>query len=62
LRDFFDTKPFGAACTGLAVLATSYVAGVTGWHLIILPALTMMAYDLSFSAQRPRRLRHFRPQ
>jgi hypothetical protein len=53
LSHLLDTKPFGAICTGLAALATSYVAGATGWHLIILPLLVIAAYDLCFTAQTP---------
>jgi hypothetical protein len=32
---------FGAACAGLATLATSYGAGANSWYLIILPLLVV---------------------
>jgi len=49
MKDFFDTKLFGATCAGFAMLATCYVAGGSGWWLIILPLLVMTAYHLCFS-------------
>jgi hypothetical protein len=48
LREFLDSKFFGAAFTGGAAIATSYVAGATGWSLIILPLLAIAAYHLCF--------------
>lgn len=57
MRNFSDTRHFGAACTGLATLATSYVADANGWHLIILPLLLILVYYLIFRAgdiERPR--------
>jgi hypothetical protein len=66
MQSFSDTRHFGAVCTGLATLATSYVADVKGWHLIIPPLLVISAYYWIFreedverslwSARLPRRI------
>lgn len=48
LREFLDSKFFGAAFTGVTAVATTYIAGVTGWSLIILPLLAIAAYHLCF--------------
>lgn len=50
MRDFVDTKPFGATCTGLAAGATCYVAGSSDWLLIASPLVVMCAYYLFFFA------------
>jgi purine-cytosine permease-like protein len=42
--DFTETKPFGAACVGLAVLGISYIAGADRWLLVVLPLLVMLIY------------------
>jgi hypothetical protein len=49
LREFFDTRPGGAAFAGVAAMATSYMAGATGWSLIITPLLVIAVYQLCFS-------------
>jgi hypothetical protein len=49
MRDFTETKPFGASCVGLFAFGTSYVAGADGWYLAALPLLAMFAYCLFFS-------------
>jgi hypothetical protein len=46
MRDFVETKPFGATCTGLAAAATGYVAGCNDWLLIAFAA--MCSYSLIF--------------
>jgi len=51
MKNFFDTRPFGAAFTALATLATGYAANASGWYLIILPVLIVPAYYLIFAAQ-----------
>jgi hypothetical protein len=50
MRDFLDTKSFGATCTGLAAAVTCYVAGSSDWLLIASPLAVMSAYYLFFSA------------
>jgi len=54
MKNFFDTRPFGAAFTALATLATGYAANASGWYLIILPVLIVPAYYLIFAAQDTR--------
>jgi hypothetical protein len=54
MRDFVDTKPFGAVLTGLAAAATCYVAGSNDWRLIAWPSVVMSAYYLFFSAWESR--------
>jgi len=49
MKDFFDTQLFGATCAGFAMVATCYVAGASGWWLVILPLLVMIGYHLCFS-------------
>jgi hypothetical protein len=44
----FSEKLVGAACTGLATLAISYVADVPRSHLVLLPLLLMLVYYLIF--------------
>ena len=48
LAAMFDTRLFGAACTGGVTAAICYVAGMTGWRLIALPLLVVLAYHLVF--------------
>ncbi|HKD28840.1 MAG TPA: hypothetical protein VKC66_23415 [Xanthobacteraceae bacterium] len=48
VQEFFDTNSFGAAFTGAAATATSYVAGATGWGLIIVPLLVIAVYEFCF--------------
>ena len=48
MLDFIDTKPFEAAFTGLGMLATSYVAGASGWSLVGPPLLVGLAYYAIF--------------
>lgn len=50
MRDFVDTKAFGATCTGVAAAATCYVAGFSDWLLIASPMAVVSAYYLFFSA------------
>jgi len=49
MRDFTETKLFGAGCVGLATVGTSYLAGMDSGFLITLPLLGMFAYYLCFS-------------
>jgi hypothetical protein len=49
MLEFIDTRPFGAACIGLATMATGYVADASNWFLIALPPLLMFTYYLFFS-------------
>jgi hypothetical protein len=44
---FLDTKPFGAAFTGVITLAISYQAGVSDRALLALPLLVVIAYCLA---------------
>jgi hypothetical protein len=44
----FDTKLFGAAFAGAVTVAICYVAGMTGWGLIVPPLLVMLAHYLFF--------------
>lgn len=48
MRDFTETKLFGAGCVALATFATSYVAGLDSEYLIALSLLGMLAYHLLF--------------
>lgn len=50
MREFFDTKPFGAACTGLAAAGTCCAAGFADGLLIALPFAVTSLYYLFFSA------------
>ncbi len=52
MRDFTETKLFGAGCVGLATLGTSYVAGLDSEYLIVLSLLGMLAYHLFFWERR----------
>jgi hypothetical protein len=49
MLSFIDTKPFGAACTGLGTLGTGYMAGASGWSMIALALLTAIAYHFVFA-------------
>jgi hypothetical protein len=53
MRDLTETKPFGMACTGLAALGTSYVAGASDWQLIAVTLVVIFAYHVSFSRELP---------
>lgn len=50
MREFVDTKPFGATCTGLAAAGTCCAAGFADGLLIALPFAVMSLYYLFFSA------------
>lgn len=52
MRDFTETKLFGAGCVGLGTLGTVYIAGLDSELLITLSLLAMSAYYLSFSGRR----------
>jgi hypothetical protein len=44
MRDFFETKPFGAAMVGVVTLAIGFVAGLSGSTLLSAPIVVMAAY------------------
>jgi hypothetical protein len=52
MRDFTETKLFGAGCVGLGTLATSYIASLDTEYLITLSLLAMLAYHLFFFSER----------
>jgi hypothetical protein len=52
MRDFIETKLFGAGCVGLSTLGTGYIAGIDSAYLIVLSLLAMSAYHLFFSERR----------
>ena len=52
MRDFFDTKLFGAGCVGLSTLGTCYLADLNTTSLIALPLLAVLAYHLFFHERR----------
>ena len=52
MRDFTETKPFGAAFVGLGTLGTLYLAGLDSEPLVALSMLAMVAYYLSFSQRK----------
>jgi hypothetical protein len=52
MRDFAETKFFGAGLVGLGTLGTSYLAGLDSVSLIALSLLTVLAYHLLFRERR----------
>ena len=48
MRDFTETKFFGAGCVGLGTLGTCYLAGLDTASLIALSMLAVLAYQLCF--------------
>jgi hypothetical protein len=48
MRDFTETKLFGAGLIGLGGLATCYLAGLDGASVIALSLLAMFTYHLFF--------------
>jgi hypothetical protein len=49
MRNFADTKLFGAGCVGLVTSGTSYLAGLDSEYLITLSLLAVLAYHVFFS-------------
>lgn len=54
MRDFTETKLFGAGCVGLGAFGTCYLAGLESVSLIALSLLAMLAYHLIFQKTRIR--------
>jgi hypothetical protein len=52
MRDFTETKLFGAGLVGLSTLGTWYLAGLDGASVIALSLLAMLAYHLFFWERR----------
>ena len=52
MRDFIETKPFGASCVGLATFGIGYLAGVDTLSLIALSLLGTLTYYLLFREGR----------
>jgi hypothetical protein len=52
MRDFTETKLFGAGLVGLSTLGTCYLAGLDSGSVIALSLLTMFAYHLFFLERR----------
>jgi hypothetical protein len=52
MRDFTDTKLFGAGCVGLGTLGTCYLAGLDSESLLALSLLGVLAYYLFFWERR----------
>jgi hypothetical protein len=48
MLNFTDTRSFGASCVGLTAFGTSYIAGMDGWLLAVLPMLGFFGYDAVF--------------
>ena len=48
MSDFFETKPFAAACVGAAVLALCYLAGIDDWRLVVLPVPLTIGFYFMF--------------
>jgi hypothetical protein len=53
MRDFTETKLFGAGCVGLGTLGITYLAGLDSGSLIALSLLAMLAYHLFFWERSP---------
>jgi hypothetical protein len=51
MLDFFETKPFNAACVGVVTLATCYQTDMNDWLLIVLPMVLVIGYYLAFRKQ-----------
>jgi hypothetical protein len=52
MRDFAETKLFGAGCVGLGAVGTCYLAGLDSASLIALSLLAMLAYHLLYWERR----------
>lgn len=52
MRDFTETKLFGAGCVGLGTLGTSYIAGLDSGSVIALSLMAVLAYYLFFWERR----------
>jgi hypothetical protein len=52
MRDFTETKFFGAGLVGLSTWGTCYLAGLDSVSLIALALLAMSAYHLLFRERR----------
>jgi hypothetical protein len=46
MRDFFETKPFGAAAVGAVTVVTFSHANISIWQLLAVALITMSAYWL----------------
>jgi hypothetical protein len=47
MLDFFERKPFGAACVGAMTLATCYQADMSDWRIFALPAALVISFYLT---------------
>ena len=52
MRDYTETKLFGAGCVGLGTLGTCYLAGLDTQSLIALSMLAVLTYQLCFWERR----------
>jgi hypothetical protein len=52
MRDFTETKLFGAGCVGLGALGTCYLAGLDSESVIALSLLAMLAYHVLYWERR----------